>query len=271
MADKDQAKSSTQDSHRVSNWAWLFAVTPLLIAFIERWQNQDIIWFRFINKATSGLPDQLWAGLSLFGNGWACFALAFPLLFFAPRIFYAGLFSGLFTSLFAKPVKLILNTPRPAGLLDPSSFHIIGEHLYQAAIPSGHTTTAFAIATAIYLSINKSTRFKFSWIFILPTLTGISRIAVGAHWPEDVLVGMCLGILSGILGVKLANLLKPRYLTLNAWPSIIVIAGSFICCFILLNTTLDFELNSTIQYILVAFLVFTWSKIINRFRNRQYV
>lgn len=267
MTQQDQANSSAQFSTKVSKWVWLIAAIPLTIAVIERLLNQDIIWFRAINQFTSNYPDQIWTGISLFGNGWACFAIAFPLLIFSPRILYAGLISGLFTSILAKPVKLILNTQRPAGLLDPSTFHIIGEHLHQAAMPSGHTTTAFAIATGIYLSIGHSKRIKFSWIFILPILTGISRIAVGAHWPEDVLVGMSLGILSGILGAKLARLINIKYLTIRSWPSIIVILGSFVCGYILLNTTLDFELNITLQYILLANLGLTWIMLINQFRK----
>ena len=266
-----QAISSAQFSTKVSNWVWLIAAIPLIIAVIERSLNQDIIWFRAINKITSNFPDQTWASLSLFGNGWACFALAFPLLIFSPRIFYAGLFSGLFTSILAKPVKLILNTPRPAGLIDPSTFHIIGDYLYQAAMPSGHTTTAFAIATGIYLTIDWSKRIKFSWIFILPILTGISRIAVGAHWPEDVLVGMSLGILSGILGAKLARLINIKYLTIRSWPSLIVICGSFVCGYILLNTTLDFDHNDSIQYFLVVVLSITWIMLINQFRKTNHV
>ena len=271
MTQPVQANSSAPITSKVSKWVWAIAVTPLIIALLERWQNQDIIWFRIINQFTSSFPDQLWTSLSLFGNGWACFALAFPLLIFSPRILYAGLFSGLFTSILAKPVKLILNTPRPAGLLDPSTFHIIGDHLHQAAMPSGHTTTAFAIATGIYLTIDQSKRIKFSWIFILPMLTGISRIAVGAHWPEDVLVGMSLGILSGILGAKLAGFIRSKYLTIRSWPSLIVISGSFVCGYILLNTTLDFDLNDSIQSILVLLLSITWIMLIKQFRKVNHV
>lgn len=267
MTQSVQANSSAQVSYKVSNWTWAIAAIPLVIAILERWQNQDILWFRTVNQITSNYPDQLWTGLSLFGNGWACFALAFPLLIVAPRILYAGIFSGLFTSLLAKPIKLLLNTPRPVALLDPTTFHVIGEHLYQAAMPSGHTTTAFAIATAIYLTIDKANRIKYSWIFILPILTGISRIAVGAHWPEDVLVGTSLGILSGILGAKLAQLIKLKYLVIRSWPSLIVIASSFLCAYILLSTTLDFDLNESLQYILVALLGLTWISLINRLKR----
>lgn len=255
-------------SRKISNWAWVIAAIPLIVALTERLLNLDIVWFRAINQMTSSYPDELWAGLSLLGNGWACFAIAFPLIVLAPRILYAGLFAGLFTSLLAKPAKLILSTPRPAGLLDPNSFHIIGEHLYQAAMPSGHTTTAFAIVTAIFLSISQSKRHQYIWLFIFPVLTGISRIAVGAHWPEDVLVGTSLGILSGILGAKLASQIRDNYLSIKKWPALLVILASFVCCFILLQTTLDFDINQIIQYALTAILAITWLMLINQYKTK---
>ena len=263
--------SSETKTQRISLGVWLIALVPAVIALTERIFNLDIIWFRAINQTTAILPDHFWTNLSLLGNGWACFALAFPLIIIAPRILYAGLFAGLFTSLLAKPVKLIFNTPRPAGLLDPNSFHIIGEHLHQAAMPSGHTTTAFAIFTAIYLSINPQIRSKYSWIFIFPILTAISRIAVGAHWPEDVLVGTTLGIFSGILGTTLSRKLNEKNIILGSFPSLIIILGSFICTHILLTTSLDFEINELTQYALVFIILGTWVAIIKKIKFNKNV
>jgi membrane-associated phospholipid phosphatase len=40
-------------------------------------------------------------------------------------------------------------------------------------------------------------KIKIHLHFTLPNATGVSRIAVGAHWPEDVLVGASLGIIAG--------------------------------------------------------------------------
>lgn len=258
MINKKSSLISTKSNQNISKWIWFAVLTPAAIALIERLLNLDIVWFRAINRVTSQFPDQLWTSLSLLGNGWACFALAFPLLIYAPRILFAGIFSGLFTSLLAKPIKLLINTPRPAGLLDPNSFHIVGEHLHQAAMPSGHTTTAFAIFTAIFLSIKSANRINYLWLLILPILTGVSRIAVGAHWPEDVLIGASLGILSGLLGASLAKNLKEKYLKLGNWPSLIILLGSFVCCHILLTTSLDFDINLSIQYSLVFVLMTTW-------------
>jgi len=64
-----------------------------------------------------------------------------------------------------------------------------------SSFPSGHAVFFFALATIIFIW-NK----KYGLIyFILSFINGIARIAVGVHWPLDILGGFVIGILSGIL------------------------------------------------------------------------
>lgn len=57
------------------------------------------------------------------------------------------------------------------------------------AFPSGHTQTAFAVATALYLI---SGRFKWP-LFALAALAGISRVVLAQHFLGDVIFGAFLG------------------------------------------------------------------------------
>ena len=64
---------------------------------------------------------------------------------------------------------------------------------YQS-FPSGHAVFFFALATVIYSNDKR-------WgIFFLVSamLMGIARVAVGVHYPTDILGGVILGIFTGI-------------------------------------------------------------------------
>ena len=65
------------------------------------------------------------------------------------------------------------------------------------SFPSGHTSTAFATATALTLSTKK-------WYVAVPSYAyacavGYSRMRLGVHFPSDVLGGMVVGIGSSLL------------------------------------------------------------------------
>lgn len=65
------------------------------------------------------------------------------------------------------------------------------------SFPSGHTSSAFATATAITLSTKK-------WYIGVPAfayagLVGYSRMRLGAHYGSDVLVGIIVGVGSSLL------------------------------------------------------------------------
>ncbi len=248
---------------------WAFLLLPLIIWILDISREQDIIWFRAMNQTTSELPDIFWTGFSLLGNGWACFALAFPLIVFTPRLLIAGVCSGIFTGIFSRIAKMLADTPRPAGLLEQSSFHIIENPLLHSAMPSGHTMTAFGIATAIYLTIDASSRKKYFFLFILAIMTGVSRIAVGAHWPEDVLIGTTLGVICGICGAGLTTQFKTAQLEMGKPLFWVLIIGSIICSYVLVFKKLDFNLNQTIQYVLFAIITFTWLTIFIRIRRKS--
>lgn len=71
------------------------------------------------------------------------------------------------------------------------------------SFPSGHTTSATAAMTAIFLSTNK----KKSWpVFIFAALMGFSRMYLMVHYPTDVLAGLIAGVLGAIGGYYLTKL-----------------------------------------------------------------
>lgn len=78
-----------------------------------------------------------------------------------------------------------LAIPRPAqGWLMPA---------LSWSYPSGHTAYAATAAMLLFLLIDASRSVTIA-LLAWPAIVGLSRIAVGVHWPSDVLGGLLLAI-----------------------------------------------------------------------------
>ncbi|MBU3603759.1 MULTISPECIES: phosphatase PAP2 family protein [unclassified Polynucleobacter] len=241
----------------IPQFAWFIPLAPIALASAIYFGELQSSSFLFINQLTQQLPNILWAWLTFLGNGWGVFALAFPLLLLAPRMLTAGIFAGVLAALTSPLLKGLFNLPRPAGVLIDGSFHRIGEALLHKAFPSGHTLTAFAIASALYFSANKEKRTPLLILFLLAALVGLSRNAVGAHWLTDVLGGAGFGMWCGMVGALMANQfpvnqLGPR----KIWTHLIALGG-VVAIYAHLTQIMDLELNLPLQYLSIAIVAST--------------
>ena len=241
----------------IPKFAWFIPLAPLSLAAAIYFGEFQSSSFLFINRFTQLLPDILWAWLTFLGNGWGVFAIAFPLLLLAPRMLSAGIFAGAIAALVSPLLKVAFNLPRPAGILAEGSFYRIGEAILHKAFPSGHTLTAFAIASAFYFSADKSKRTPLMLLFLLAAFVGLSRNAVGAHWLTDVLGGAGFGIWCGMFGALLANQFSENQLgPKKIWSRMIALGGT-IAIYAHLTKTMDLELNLPLQYLCIALVAST--------------
>ena len=63
---------------------------------------------------------------------------------------------------------------------------------FNTSFPSGHTATAFAIAGALSLADWRVGAMA----YLIAVLTAFGRVAVGVHYPSDILGGILVGLLS---------------------------------------------------------------------------
>ena len=231
---------------------WLLPLL-LLILSAPLWLH---VWepamFLAINQACAPVAAPVWTALSLLGNAWAVLALTSPLLLASPRLMWAWICAAPFAMLFARGGKAWLVSPRPAAQIANDQMRIVGEALHNVSMPSGHTTSAFAVASALYFALPAAQRPRHAWLWLLAAGTGLSRIAVGAHWPGDVAVGVALGLLSGLLGNVLltrvpAAWLAPQHLAMRVLALLVLCAS-----YVLVTDELDFAENQTVQSLLAA-------------------
>jgi membrane-associated phospholipid phosphatase len=86
-------------------------------------------------------------------------------------------------------LKKIVNRPRP--FVTYSDIFQKDSHVGPYSFPSGHTSSAFALATSVSLCYPQ-------WYIVAPMAlwaitVGYSRMYLGVHYPSDVLVGALIG------------------------------------------------------------------------------
>jgi len=105
----------------------------------------------------------------------------------------AGLSAALALAI-GKLISELVNRARPF-VADPNGVHLFSHHAADAGFPSDHATASFAIATAIFLRNRK-------WggvALVAATVLSAGRVALGVHFPSDVIAGAALGAASALV------------------------------------------------------------------------
>jgi len=108
-------------------------------------------------------------------------------------VFTAVAVPGLFDTI----IKRLIGRARPlvGGHLDPTLFHPFAWSSEYAGLPSGHTTTSFALMVAV-ASLWPPAR---TYALVYALMIAASRIVVTAHYPTDVAVGALVGIVGAVM------------------------------------------------------------------------
>lgn len=159
--------------------------------------------FQLLNHIHTYFLDLLFINLTLAGNGWVSVALVIVFLLVKKRkealtLLIAFISSGLFVQL----LKHLYNSPRPHlyfnQLMLSYNHFVKGVTLdNNNSFPSGHTASAFAMATVLALIFPHKSASLLA--VILAPLIGYSRIYLAEHFLSDVLAGALTGIVFAML------------------------------------------------------------------------
>ncbi len=172
------------------------------------------------------LAPGFWSGMTALADTYLALGLLLPFMLWRPRLGALLLLSALVATAITHSIKPILDIPRPPAVLAADAMHLIGHRLDHGSFPSGHAVTAFTLAGLLIVGL----RLSVGWsvvVLLAAALLGVSRMAVGVHWPTDVLAGSVIGLIS----VMLAQLWLNRWSSLNhaRWPLPVGIVVTAIC------------------------------------------
>lgn len=168
----------------------------LFLAFIYCSLNSKTTCFIELNGTHTALLNTFFTWYTMLGDG--IVALVLFVAFLLRRQYLQGvhvLAAFLASGIVAQLIKQFTHMPRPKVFLHPDQYNQFIEGVTRggwSSFPSGHTATAFAVATI--LALYSSNRWVSLIYLLLAIGVGYSRIYLGSHFLEDVLAGSIIGI-----------------------------------------------------------------------------
>lgn len=156
----------------------------------------------------------VWQNITELGAVFVSGSLAYLIFRNDKYSLFAGLIAGLLTHLTSHYLKRFFHILRPEHQLDSTSILLLGPPLEPSnfSMPSGHSMTVFMILGLAILFNRWQKRVIVVSGVTLAVLIAFSRIAVGAHWPSDCLIGAGLGLVIAAITHRLTFLLSGSWL-----------------------------------------------------------
>ena len=164
---------------------------PAGVPFFDRWaiHQPEVVLSRASDATLIGVALVGWIDLA--GEGRA-----------GQSTIVASIESALWAEAIAHLAKGVIGRKRPVLYTEiaPEAADVIRN---QRSMPSGHTSTAFALATSYWLSRRKLTKDDKPWmrwaLMAGAAGVGVLRVAAGKHHPSDVLIGAGVGVGTAVL------------------------------------------------------------------------
>lgn len=187
--------------HNIFFIAYLFVLIPGSILLLSKGKAES---FLILNAWHTKWLDELFIRYTELGNGFTAVALSLFFFFVLKKrnLGLTLLFAYALTGIAAQIIKPLVESPRPETYFSPQWLpFFIKEiiHTGKSSFPSGHTVTAFAVASVLALYYKNNMLHVL--FLILAVAVGFSRIYLSQHFLTDVLAGSFIGVAGGIVCV----------------------------------------------------------------------
>jgi membrane-associated phospholipid phosphatase len=157
--------------------------------------------FLILNTYHSYFLDHFFQTITLLGDGiFFLIMCAFLFGLNKKKESLLSLLTFLLSGLFSQILKNYFHRLRPVNFFESYSYSKFIEGFTNAvynSFPSGHTTSIFAIIT-LWIFFIEQKRYHFL-LLLIALLVGYSRIYLGQHFLEDVILGIIIGVTTSLL------------------------------------------------------------------------
>lgn len=156
---------------------------------------QILLWIQ--NHLRVPALNPVMVGITLLGTGGVVWITILLLLLIRRRTRRYGLM-GVVSLATGSLIYLILNriVRRTRPFIAVKGLAMLGTKPLNYSFPSGHTTSAFAVAVIVFLCLPRKYGIP---ALILAALISFSRLYIGVHYPTDVLAGFLIGTLTAVV------------------------------------------------------------------------
>lgn len=194
----------------INTYGWIFFTMLLVGSFVLATIPKGELLL-LINKNHRPFLDLLFKYSTFLGDGIMFGVLALVFVFKKRALIIDVALTGLLQLSLVALLKHVIfdGMPRPKNFFnDVPNLHFVEGvkvHMWNS-FPSGHTTTAFGVATLLAFTIFKKNPFMQVFVFCMAFLAGYSRVYLLQHFFVDVYAGAILGFLTVFAAFGLKSL-----------------------------------------------------------------
>jgi membrane-associated phospholipid phosphatase len=190
---------NTSVTHDASSKLILLSVGSLLcltvsLSFLLISLELNQLWMLSIHAAPI-LPTWVWSFINIGGDAWVVLLILLLAEKRPGEITSWVLKTWLTGAVLVQFFKIFFPMPRPANVLGKEMLSLIDyPPLFSGSMPSGHALAAVSCAL-ILCTVLRQRGISRSILLLISVFAGLvawARVAVGAHWPSDVIAGVGL-------------------------------------------------------------------------------